>query len=475
MTNDELAFMPATELRTAIRERVVSPVEALDAVLDRIERVNPTLNAFVTLLPERAREQAVAAERAVMSTPVEDLGQLHGIPTLIKDLTPTMGVRTTFGSVSFADNVSTTSSLAFERIDRAGAVLVGKTTTPDFGELGVTDSTLTGTTGNPWNPERIAGGSSGGSAAAVVAGMGHLSWGSDGGGSIRVPAACCGAVGLKASLGRIPGFGEQYTFEQVTTCGPITRSVADAALLLDVTTGSDFRDPIALPAPGYLYGDIVKNAAVEGLRIAASVDLGQVKVSAEVTRAFWESVETLRELGAIVDVIDVHLPDALEYFVAWWGAEYLHVVDEHDRNGWPIQPAVRVIAEAAAQLSREEIYQAHTVTREAISTEFVRIFGSHDAFICPTMPLTAFPHPGDVAGARTIDGWECPSPEIYFHRMTEPFSHAGLPAISIPNGVDSDGLPTALQIAGRTHDDRTVLRVAAAYEAATSWQSRRPV
>lgn len=473
MSNDEIAFMPATELRDAIRERRISPVEALDAVLDQIERRNPALNAFVTLLPERAREQAVAAERAVMSLPADELGALHGIPTLIKDLTPTKGIRTTYGSKAFAENIATTSSLAFERIDSAGAVLVGKTTTPDFGELGVTDSTLTGTTGNPWNPDRIAGGSSGGSAAAVVAGMGHLSWGSDGGGSIRIPAACCGAVGIKASLGRVPGYGEQLTFEQVTTCGPITRTVADAALLLDVTAGPDLRDPIALPTPDIRYLDVATDASVEGLRIAASLDLGQAHVSAEVTRAFWESVETLRSLGAEVDVVDVTLPDALEYFVAWWGPEYLQVVEEHDRNGWHIPSAVRWIAESASGVTRQDSYHAATVTREAISTEFVRIFSSYDAMICPTMPLTAFPHPGELAGAEMIDDFKCPDPWLYFHRMTEPFSHAGLPAMSIPNGVDPDGLPTALQIAGRTHDDATVVRVGAAYEAATPWHRRR--
>jgi Asp-tRNA(Asn)/Glu-tRNA(Gln) amidotransferase A subunit family amidase len=474
MSHDEIAFMPASELRTAIRERRISPVEALEAVLDRIERVNPSLNAFVTVLPDRAREQARAAESAVMSTPADELGALHGIPTLIKDLTPTEGLRTTYGSAAFADNIADTSSLAFERIDRAGAVLVGKTTTPDFGELGVTESTLTGTTGNPWNPARTSGGSSGGSAAAVVAGLGHLSWGSDGGGSIRIPSACCGAVGLKASLGRIPGFGEQQTFEQVTTCGPITRTVADTALLLDVTAGPDLRDPIALPAPDVRYLDVVRGASIEGLRIAASLDLGQARVSADVARAFRESVDTLRALGAVVDEVDVTLPDALEYFVAWWGPEYVNVVEEHDANGWHIPPAVRGIAESAAQVTPQQHYHALTVTREEISREFVRILSAYDAMICPTMPLTAFPHPGDVAGAEMIDDWKCPSPSLYFHRMTEPFSHAGLPALSLPNGVDPDGMPTALQIAGRTHDDATVLRVAATYEAATPWHRRRP-
>lgn len=474
MTSDEIAFMPAIELRTAIRQRLISPVEALDAVLERIDRHNPTLNAFVTLLPERARQQAKAAERAVMTTPVDELGDLHGIPTLVKDLTPTDGIRTTYGSAAFADNIATTSSVAFERIDRAGAVLVGKTTTPDFGELGVTESTLTGTTGNPWNPGRTAGGSSGGSAAGVVAGMGHLSWGSDGGGSIRVPSACCGAVGIKASLGRIPGYGEQAVFEQVTTCGPITRTVADAALLLDVTAGPDMRDPMALPASGIRYLDVATNASVAGLRIAASLDLGQARVSAEVTRAFRESIETLRALGAEVDVIEVNLPDSLDYFTAWWGPEYLDVVEEHDRNGWHIPPAVRWIADAAAGLTRQDFFRASHTTREEISAEFTRIFSSHDAMICPTMPLTAFPHPGDLAGAEMIDDWKCPVPWLYFHRMTEPFSHAGLPAVSVPNGVDPDGLPTALQIAGRTHDDATVIRVAAAYEAATPWHIRRP-
>lgn len=473
MTNpdDDLCFVDAVHLRDLLRRREVSPVEVVDAVLARIARHDPDINAFVTLTDSLARAQAREAERALMQGAA--VGPLHGIPVLIKDLTPTSGVRTTFGSPRFADNVPTEDALAWARIKAAGAILVGKTTTPDFGELGVTDSTLTGTTNNPWDVTRTAGGSSGGSAAGVVAGFGHLSWGSDGGGSIRIPAACCGAVGLKASIGRIPGYGEQYTFESVTTCGPITRTVRDAALMLDVTAGPDRRDPIALPAPGIDFLDVVATPSIEGLRIAYSPDLGQVRVADDVRTAVDGAVDVLRALGATVDRVDLHLPDALEYFVAWWGPEYIDVVD--NSGGFEQPWAVREIATLAKRISPADRYHAQTHTRAEIAAEFARVFDDYDALVTPTMPLTAFPHPGDLAGAATIDGVDVPMPYLYFHRMTEPFSHAGLPAISVPCGVDPHGMPVGLQIAGPTHDDAIVLRIAATYQEATAWHTRRPM
>jgi Asp-tRNA(Asn)/Glu-tRNA(Gln) amidotransferase A subunit family amidase len=471
MDVDELCFIPAVELRELMRRGEVSPVEAVDAVLDRIERVNPALNAFVTLLADEAREHAQRAERELRSAgdPAE-LGALHGIPTLVKDLTPTAGVRTTFGSAAHRDHVPDHDSVAWERMKRAGAVLVAKTTTPDFGELGVTDSTLTGVTNNPWDPTRTAGGSSGGSAAAIVAGLGHLSWGSDGGGSIRIPAACCGAVGLKASIGRIPGFGEQTPFEAVTTCGPITRTVADTALLLSVTAGPDLRDPVALPASPVDWLEVVRDPSIEGLRVAYSPDLGQARIAAEVRATLDAALDVLRSLGAVVEPVEFDLPDALEYFVEWWGPEYLAVAGDEPE----LQSGVREIARRASRLTVADIYRTQTVTRPRIAAEFARVFADHDLVITPTMPLTAFPHPGELYGAREIDGEEVPMPFLYFHRLTEPFSHAGLPALSLPCGFDSDGLPVGMQIAGRYHDDATVLRAAAAYEAAAGWSGRHP-
>lgn len=241
MTDDLLCDMPATELARAIRERAVSPVEAVQAVLARIERVDPLVNAFVTVTAEQALTAAREAERQVTATSAEQLAPLHGVPITVKDLTDTAGVRTTYGSVAFKDHVPQRDTLAWSRLKAAGAILVGKTCTPEFGALGVTESPLTGITNNPWDTSRTAGGSSGGAAAAVASGLAPLAWGSDGGGSIRIPASCCGVVGLKASTGRIPVYGEGDVYGLVSTSGPLTRTVADAALMLHVTASTPIR------------------------------------------------------------------------------------------------------------------------------------------------------------------------------------------------------------------------------------------
>ncbi len=471
MTADEICFLPALTLRAAYAKRDLSPVEVVEALLDRIGQRNPQINAFVTLLADEAREAAKKAEQELAAG--HAIGRLHGIPVLIKDLTPTAGIRTTFGSVTHAEHVPTESAVAWERIQDAGAILLGKTTTPDFGELGVTESSLTGTTTNPWDPSRTSGGSSGGSAAGVVAGFAPLSWGSDGGGSIRIPASFCGAVGLKASIGRIPGYGEQFPFETVTTCGPITRTVGDTALLLGVTAGPDLRDPIALPATDTDWLAVVDEARISGTRIAYSPDLGQSLISSHVRRAVEGALDVLGQLGATVEQVELDLPDALEYFVSWWGSEYVSVVDEAVRDREVPEP-VREIADLARGMTVEGLYRTQTITRPRIAAEFARVFANYDVIVSPTMPVTAFANAGPSGGPTEINGVPIERPYLYFTRTTEPFSHIGLPAISVPCGFDTDGLPVGLHIAGRYHDDATVLRVAAAYEEATPWVSMHP-
>ena len=478
MTRDEMCFLSAVELRDALRARELSPVDVVDAVLDRIDRVNPAINAFVTLLPEQAREQAQRAERELDRRPPSELGALHGIPVVVKDLTPTAGVRTTYGSVNHADSIAEHDSLAWSRMKAAGAILIGKTTTPDFGMLGVTQSTLTGTTNNPWDASRTAGGSSGGSAAAVVAGLGHLGWGSDGGGSIRIPAACCGAVGLKASIGRIPGFGEAATYETVGTAGPITRRVADAALLLGVTAGPDIRDPIALPALDVDPLNALRDASLRGVRIAYSADLAQGPVSRDVQAALQQALAVLRDLGATVQEVTIDLPDTLDYFMSWWAPDFAAWVDSELAAGADpasLPPVMKKIAEHGRAMSALDLHRVNHTQRPQIAGAFADVFASHDLMITPTMPLTAFPHPGDIGGNTHVDGQPIREPSLNFHRLTEPFSHAGLPAISVPCGFDDDGMPFAMQIAGPYHADLAVLRAAAAYEAATPWTRRHPM
>src|SRR3954454_19519979 len=237
----ELCFTPATELAPAIAARELSPVELVDAVLERIEELQPRLNAFCLLRADEARLEAREAERAK-----EPLGPLHGIPISIKDLTSTKGIRTTFGSKAYADNVPEVDATFVTRLREAGAILLGKTNTPEFGNKGVTDSPLHGTTANPWSLDRTAGGSSGGAAAAVAAGLGPLAEGSDGAGSIRIPASLCGVVGFKPSFGRVPMHPSREYWSHRTHNGPLTRTVADTALMTAVMAGDDDRDPMSI-------------------------------------------------------------------------------------------------------------------------------------------------------------------------------------------------------------------------------------
>src|SRR5215510_8583243 len=275
-TMSELVWIPATELARLYRARKLSPVEVLDAVLARLDTVDAEINAFVTVTANQARRQAEAAEERFRSD--DDLPPLCGIPITVKDLTDTAGIRTAYGCKSRADNVPQRDAISWHRLKQAGAILIGKTTTPEYGMLGVTESHLTGTTGTPWDPNRTSGGSSGGAAAAVACGVAPLALGSDGGGSIRVPASCCGVVGVKASAGRIPIRGNT---EPDHTEGPLTRTVADAALMLSILVGPHHEDRLSLPATGENYPAIVAEPpAVSALRIAYSADLGQGPIDA---------------------------------------------------------------------------------------------------------------------------------------------------------------------------------------------------
>src|SRR5690348_5937093 len=299
----DLAYTPAAELAVLIARRAVSPVEAVDGVLDRIEKTQPTLNAFITVCAEEARAAAKKAEAAVMRG--DALGPLHGVPFAVKDLVNTAGVRTTFGSWALADNVPSADSPAVARLKAAGAILVGKTETPEFGHKCFTEAPLFGHSANPWNLSRTPGGSSGGAAAAVAAGLGPIGIGTDGGGSSRIPAACCLIVGFKQTLGLVPhdltpdGFGNQ---SHIT---PMTRTVMDTALMLQAMAGPHRCDPhaLGLPTPDFVAGARAEGD-LKGVRIGWRPLLGNAKLSTEVRAHCEAAVATLAELGAIVEPFD---------------------------------------------------------------------------------------------------------------------------------------------------------------------------
>src|SRR5499426_467879 len=301
MADSRLAWLSATELEGLIRKKKVSPVDVVDAVLARIEAVNPKLNAFVTLTGEQARRDAKAAERALTRRAAR-LGLLHGVPFSVKDLVITRGVRTTFGTPLYRDNVPTEDAPMVERMKAAGAIMLGKTNTPTFGWIGATHNLVFGITRNPWNLERTPGGSSGGASAAAAAGLGPLHIGTDGGGSIRIPASCTGIFGHKPSYGRIPTYPTSGAWN-LSHIGPLTRTVADAALMMTVCAGPDERDQYSLPASGEDYLKSLRGG-VKGLRVAYTDDLGFVEaVDPEVRATCAKAARVFRELGGRVEAV----------------------------------------------------------------------------------------------------------------------------------------------------------------------------
>ena len=472
----DLIWLSATELAVAYRQRQISPVEVVDAVLDRLAAAEPSVNAFVTVTADDARREAREAERKFARG--DEGGPLAGVPITVKDLTNTAGVRTTYGSSLHSANVPEQDDIDWARLKEAGAILVGKTTTPEFGLLGVTESQLTGITNNPWDVTRTTGGSSGGAAASLASGVAPLAWGSDGGGSIRVPAAFCGVVGLKVSEGRIPS-RSSASYQGVSTSGPLARTVTDVALALSITAGPDVADPGSLPwADPTTFTTAAARASVEGLRIAVAPHFGRGPVSRDVQAGLTRAVSVLGSLGAVTSDVVMELPDPIDYFLDFWSPSFAVAIDDlRALPGWAddrVHPTMLKLAERGNSLSAVHYWNTSVVVRQRIYEGFSSVFADHDLIVVPTVPLTAFAHPGPAAGNADVDGIPVSHPALDFHRLTEPPSHAGLPAITVPCGADPHGLPIGMQIIGPRFADALVLQAAAAFEAATPWCQRHP-
>lgn len=401
----------------------------------------------------------------------DELGPLHGVPVSVKDLTDTAGVRTTYGSEHYADHIPEHDTVAWSRLKAAGSILIGKTTTPEFGWLAVTESRLSGVTGNPWNPRRTAGGSSGGAAAAVASGIGALAMGSDGAGSIRIPAAFCGVVGLKPSLGRVPIAGEDLIYASTEAVGPLTRTVADAALMLTVLQGADERDPFTLPdRPSF----DLSCASLAGLRVAFAPNLGGFPVDVAVAEAVASAALALeRELGAVVEVVDVDMIDPLQHLNDFWGPATAAFLDDLQADRGAdlslCDPGLLALAARGREMTGVQQWHATVVQRGQIHAAIARVFDDSDILITPTAPLTAFPHPGPVGGPEVVAGRSVADRSSGFVPFTAPFNMTGHPAVSVPCGFDDDGLPIGVQIVGRHNADALVLSVAAAFERVRPW------
>jgi len=468
MTDLDLCFTPAAELARRIRNKEQSPVEIVANALARIEEVNPELNCFCFTFPEEALARASAAEEAVMRG--DAVPPLHGVPIAIKDFTPTKGKTTTMGSKVYADWVPDDDAQIVKDLSRAGAIMVGKTTTPEFAHAGFTHSPLWGVTRNPWNTQHTPGGSSGGSGAAVASGCVPLAEGSDMGGSVRIPASFCGTVGLKPSLGRIPMTVLPTVFDNISHFGPLARTIDDAALFLAAAQGPFERDIMSQQTP--LDITLPIGGDVRGLRIALDMDLGFYAVDDEVAANVEACAAALRDAGAIVEEVDLGWKrDTVDAWGVHWDVYLAAFFEQHlDSRRDDLDPTI------AAMFDNARKVDALTLKR----LDFVRtkqwfalcdVFERYDALICPTNPVTA-PSAVDtdaMHGGETADG------KLRATDMTAVFNNiAQCPALSVPSGWSKAGLPTGLQIVGHRFDDLMALRIGAAIERQRPWADKRP-
>ena len=469
----ELAFAPAVELRRLIDNGEVSCVELTELFYRRIEDFNPQLNAYLTLCPERALAAARRAQDVVQRG--ASRGPLHGIPVSVKDLELTEGVTTTLGSALFRDRVPEYDSVVVERVKAAGAIILGKTNTPEFGLSGTTENQLGEPCRNPWDTTRTPGGSSGGAAAALAAGICTMATGSDGGGSIRIPASFSGVFGIKPSQGRVPRYGGygRPAANHFSQSGPMSRTVADTALLLQVLSGPDPRDPTSMrETPPDFAAQL--HHGVKGWRIAWSPDLGYAGVEPEVLRVTEMAARVFAELGATVESPPLEIENP---FAAFWDVfatasytSYGHLLAARgsEFTDYGRRALQHGMAVTGADLSRA------LLRVDQLRRQMETFFDDYDLLLTPTMPTPAFP----LEQRPTVIGGQEVDPFWGYLPFTFPINMTGQTAASIPCGfsaaADSAGMPIGLHIVGPRGSEAKVLKAAAAFEQARPWQDKRP-
>jgi aspartyl-tRNA(Asn)/glutamyl-tRNA(Gln) amidotransferase subunit A len=461
----DLTRLSGRELVAGYADGSVSPIEATAAALEAIKRVDGAANAFVLVSPETALAEARESEaRWQAGTP---LSPGDGVPTSIKDIFLTRDWPTLRGT-NLIDEAGpwTEDAPCVARLRAAGAVLLGKTATPEFAWKGVTDSLRQGATGNPWGAVLTSGGSSGGSATAVGLGLGTWSVGTDGGGSVRIPAAFTGTVALKPTYGLVPMYPSS-PFGTLAHAGPMTRSVTDAAALLDIISGFDARDWSALPTPTTSFLDGLESG-IKGCRIAFSPNMGFVDNDPEVDQLVRRAVEVLAELGADVEEVDPGFADPVDAFHVLWFAGAAKVLQAYGADAAErVDPGLRQAVEIGRAITASELLDA-TQVRMDLGVRMGRFHETYDLLITPTLPITAFATGMDAPAGWHSRDWTSWTPYTY------PFNMTQQPALSLPCGLTGAGLPVGLQIVGPRHGDATVLRAGRAYESATSWSGLVP-
>ena len=467
----ELCDLSAVELRRRIGNKDLSPVELLDSCISRIEAVDGTLNAMVTKCFDRAQDEARAAEQAVMDG--EFLGLLHGLPVGIKDLEATEGVRTTYGSNLYADNVPAADQVSVANIRDEGAIVVGKTNTPEFGAGANTRNLVFGATGNPFDPSKTCAGSSGGSAVALAAGMVPIASGSDYGGSLRTPAAYCGVVGFRPSPGVVPSEVRPAGLLPFSVLGPMGRSVDDVALLLSAQASVDPRDPYSRALDPALF-EPMRGADLSSVRVAISADLGQSPVSKAYRKIFKERTDSFRHVFDEAQDRDPDFTDVHECFEVLRGVVFVGAHGERVKNHRDkISPNVVDNVDRGLLYSLEDVARAHLM-QSRIARNWLALLQEVDVVICPAAAVTPFPHAEWYVSA--IDGVEMPT---YMRWLS--LSYAPTMAMAcgcvLPCGVDDQGMPFGIQILGAPGMDRHVLEVAAALEhvMAANPKTARPI
>jgi aspartyl-tRNA(Asn)/glutamyl-tRNA(Gln) amidotransferase subunit A len=466
----DLIWFTAVELTEGYRSGRISPVEATRAVLARIGEVDGKLNAFCLVDADAAL--AAARESEARWRKQEPLGPIDGVPATIKDILLTKGWSTLRGSRTVdPDQPWTEDAPAVARLREDGAILIGKTTTPEFGWKGVTDSPLTGITRNPWDTSKTPGGSSGGASAAVAAGMGALAIGTDGGGSIRIPAGFTGIFGHKPSFGRVPAW-PLSPFGTVAHVGPMTRTVADSALMLASISRPDARDWHSLPYDPCDYAAELGNG-LAGLKVAFSPRLGSAEVDPEIAALVAAAANSFVDLGAEVEEVDPQFEDAGPVFrTLWWASAHSIFARASDETKRLLDPGLADLIEQAAGLSLLDYLDA-MAARGRIGTAMRVFMESYDVLLTPTLPIAAF-DAGRLAPDTDQHGTDEHGKWVNWTPFSWPFNLTQQPAASVPCGFTRAGLPVGLHIVGRMYDDATVLRAAHAYEQAHDWHKRRP-
>lgn len=474
MSDADLLFMPATQAAALIRTRKLSPVEYIDTVLSAIERAQPRMNCFRQVLADTARRDARKAEDAVMRG--EKLGPLHGVPVSIKDLVDVAGAHTRHGSAIFEDNVATADDVLVQRLRTAGAIVIGKSTTPEFGVKGLTDGPSFGATRNPWNLERTSGGSSGGSAAAVAAGLGPIALGTDGAGSTRGPASCCGLVGLKATLGAVPTDTARDAFGNNIYAGPIARTITDASIMHSVLTGPSGKDPWSQRgedkrqlSPSLMGEDL------SAIRIGYIERTANPRVAADVRVNTHAALDAWRTLGAevdeVTDRIDWIEPEGRVLYQANFSvfcAQYL--------PKWQNQmdPVTLAFMDRGGKFSLADFRNAQ-YARTGLFRAIQVLFERFDFLVMPTNSRTALDVTHDAANDEVVvDGEKCGITRQGWTSYQYPFNLTGHPALAVPSGFGTDGLPTSVQIVGRWGAETDVLRLGALLERTRPWAQHRP-